>query len=88
MSETTFEITRPTEGRVVLNLDWQDAEIVLRLVGLANTGNLASHSQNLLSIVNSLVEEFGRDNGEANNRYGARISNGQVYIYDLLNPPF
>lgn len=81
MSE--FDITAPAEGGVMLSLSWDDAEILTRLVGMTNSGNLIHHSPALADFVENMVEHVGRnDVGEAR-RYKAETKlNGQTYITD------
>lgn len=82
----TFEIVPPAEGKVVLELDWKDAEILTRLVGLANSGNLSNVSPVLAEFVKDMVKHVGRSTGIEAKNYTARVDAGQVYIYP--NPPF
>jgi hypothetical protein len=79
-----YTITPPKEGAVTIVLDWKDAEILTRLVGTANHGNLSSHSPALVVLMEKLNEAFGRNiEGEAN-RFVAEVErNKQVYITDL-----
>lgn len=73
-----FTVTEPNEGRVTLELNWQDAEILTRIVGLTNSASLNEHSPALHNFVTSMVERIGRAHESRN--YEARISIGQVYV--------
>lgn len=83
----SVEIVKPTEGGVTITLPYNEAEVLLRVVGAVNTGNLTEHAPNLLEVVNSLLQEFGAS-GNPSVRYGVRISYNQVYVFDNENPPF
>ena len=80
-----INITPPSDGEVSFTLSYEDAEILLRLIGLTNSDNLDAHAPEIANLVAALVSEYGREN---EGRYGARISNDQVYIWDNENPPF
>lgn len=75
-----FEVNPPTNGMVTLQLSWTDAEILTRLVGMANTGNLDKHSPALVEFVTEMVGHVGRNNFSEADHYIARAVNGQVYI--------
>lgn len=81
----SVEITKPTKGGVKIELSYEDAEVLLRLVGLSNYGNLVEHSPDLNKVMDALLEEYG---GVDEGRYGARLSGNQAFIYDRENPPF
>lgn len=83
----SIEVTRPTEGGVTITLPFNEAEVLLRAVGMVNAGNLREHAPTLMDVVNELLVEFGSSN-KPGVRYGARLANGQAYIYDNENPPF
>lgn len=78
-----IEIQEPSEGKVTLELTWDEAEILLRAVGMTNLGNLESVSPDLASAVDSMVDLFGRNNTNECRRYLSEIRNGQVYVIDL-----
>jgi len=80
-----FEINSPTDGGVTLTLPWADAEVLTRLVGMSNSGNLQKHSPLLHDFVQQMVEHVGRNNINEANRYATEIRGGQVYISDFLN---
>ncbi len=77
-----YTIIAPQKGKVTLILDWQEAEIVTRLIGMANHGNLGAHSPNLVAMLTGLLESFGRNLASESNRYTANIQGGQVYLFD------
>jgi hypothetical protein len=77
---TAIEVTPPANGRVVLDLSWDDAEILLRALGMTNTGSMESVSPNLVSVVGELVKEFGRNNDIEARKYRATVLKSQVYI--------
>lgn len=79
-------ITPPAEGKVVLELDWKDAEILARIVGLTNSGNLDEQSPALATFVETMTEHVGRNNHREAKNYFAHIHAGQAYVG--LNPPF
>jgi hypothetical protein len=82
-SDSTFEITKPVAGRVTLDLDMNDAEILMRAVGLVNAGNLSTVSPVLYEWVEEMVKVFGRNlNTEAKN-YMAHSFSGQTYIEEV-----
>lgn len=83
----TVEIVAPTTGYVTLHLPYVEAEVLLRTVGLTNSGNLSEHAPTLYQAILKLVDEFGRP-GDDDARFGTRISGDQVYVYDSENPPF
>lgn len=80
-----IEITAPTDGGVTLNLPWADAEVLTRLVGMCNTGNLRIVSPVLLDFVSQMNEHVGRNTDTEANRYLAEITAGQVYVLDAFN---
>lgn len=75
-----YKVTLPTEGSVTLTLDWQEAEVLTRVVGLVNAGDLSKHAPTLYRLVTQLVEEFGRNNESEAENYIAKTGMGQVYI--------
>lgn len=79
----SIEIVEPQEGKVTLTLSWKDAEILTRIVGLTNTGNIEEHSPVLLEFVTSMVEHVGRSTSVEVNRYLTETRGKQVYIIDL-----
>lgn len=80
-SASGFTVTEPTEGRVTLELNWQDAEILTRIVGITNSGSLREHSPILHEFVTSMVERIGR--GYESKGHEVRVSGGQVYVYSV-----
>lgn len=79
----SIHIEAPTQGGVTLKLSYHDAEILLRAVGLVNTGSLLQAAPQLLETVDTLLEEFGRNTNLEASRYVAEIINNQIYITDL-----
>ena len=88
MSETAVEIVRPSDGQVTLTLSYEDAEILTRLIGRCNPGNLVAHSTTLYDAIHSLCEEFGEDDKDAANRFYSAVIGQQVYVYDISYNPF
>jgi hypothetical protein len=88
MTDTNYTVYAPAEGKLVLELSWDDAEILTRLIGLTNSGSLQQHSKPLHNLVGRMVELVGRNAPKQARRYRATISSGQVWVYDEQNPPF
>lgn len=80
-STSAFTITEPTDGQITLELDWQDAQILTRILGLTNSGNLQERSPALYNFVRSMVDRIGRDFESED--YRAQTSNRQVYVYPV-----
>lgn len=76
----TVEITQPIEGRVVLDLSWDEACVAARAIGLVNSGNLKDNAPTLYEFVLSMVEVIGRNSASEAKEYVASIHGGQVYV--------
>jgi hypothetical protein len=75
-----FDIKSPVEGKVTLDLTWDEAEVLTRVLGLTNSGNLRKHAPGLHEFVQSMVVHVGRGvSGEAS-KYVAEVGGGQVYV--------
>jgi hypothetical protein len=75
-----YAIVPPEGGTVTLTLDWDDAEILVRALGMVNTGSLRHVSPNLDEFMTSALGIFGRNFDSEANRYIAESHNRQVYI--------
>jgi hypothetical protein len=79
-----FDINAPTQGKVTLELDWDEAEILARIVGMTNSGNLDTVSPVLAEFVASMVEHVGRNIRSDARKYYAYTENSvvgaQVYV--------
>lgn len=78
-----YTITAPTDGFVQLTLTWEDAEVLTRLVGRANSGNLKKFSPRLYDFVLEMVEYVGRDTSDEATNFVSERENGQIYLVDL-----
>lgn len=43
----SIEITKPTEGRVTLDMTYEDARVVARILGSVNYGDMRKHAYEL-----------------------------------------
>lgn len=84
----SINITPPTEGRVTLELSWDDAEVLSRLVGLVTGGNLKEFSLTLYEFVQQMNEHVGRNTQNEARKFVAKTAgpNQAVYLYE--NNPF
>ena len=78
-----YKIEPPTEGKVTLELSWDDAEILLRVLGWANSGNLREFSPNLARLCEEMHAVFGRNTAPEANKYLSSVIRGQIYIEQL-----
>lgn len=75
-----YKIEPPTEGKVTVQLSWDDSEILLRALGWANSGNLGEFSPNLFRLFKELHSVFGRNTTQEANKYVSEVVGGQIYI--------
>lgn len=81
-SASGFNITEPTDGKVVLTLNWQDAQILTRIVGRTNSGNLQEQSPCLYNFVLSMVDRIKREDDSED--YAVHVGRfGQMYVYPV-----
>lgn len=76
----TFEVSPPSTGTVTLTLNWREAEILTRLVGMCNSGNLQDYSPELAEFVENMVKHVGRNKTSEAEYFLAHVTGGQVYI--------
>lgn len=77
----TVEVTQPTEGRVVLDLSWDEAVIAARAIGMMNSGNMKENGAHTLEeFVRRMVAIVGRNSTSEAQEYIACILNGQVFV--------
>lgn len=69
-----FKIEAPVEGKVVLEMNWQEAEIATRLLGMANSGNLQTYAPGLHEFVLSMVEHVGRNTRDEAKGYTVEVA--------------
>jgi hypothetical protein len=79
----SIEVTPPVDGRVILDMNWEDAEILLRVLGMVNTVSLRTHSPDLLRAVERLIAQFGRSTPNEANRFLVEVSREQLFITDI-----
>lgn len=79
----SFEITEPTEGKFSIELDWAEAEVFTRAVGMVNSGDLQEYAPTLYDAVQALVTVFGRNNLTEAENFLAKCGMGQVHIEDM-----
>lgn len=83
---TEFVIVPPEEGGVTLELSFDDAEILARVLGMTNTGNISRMSPALFDFVQHMTEVVGRNNLTEARKYHAFLGNHmQVHVEEL--PP-
>lgn len=80
------EFVLPTEGKAVLNLDWKDAEILARIIGMVNTGNLSQYSAVLYDFVSKMNTEVGRNDIDRADAFIAVVRGSQVYVENVFRP--
>jgi hypothetical protein len=78
-----MNITQPTEGHVVLDLDWKDAVILSRALGRVNSGDLLALSPLLHDFVLDMVEEVGRDIPSEATMYATEVRASQIYMTEI-----
>lgn len=75
-----YEIIAPTEGKVFLELSWDDAEVLLRALDCTNSGNLQRVSPNLFKLCKEMNLAFGRNTTQEANKYVSEVAGGQIFI--------
>lgn len=78
-----YKIEPPTEGKVTLELSWDDAEVLLRVLGWANSGSLMHVSPNLARLCDEMHTVLGRNTANEANKYLSSVIRGQIHIEQL-----
>lgn len=81
---TEFIIVPPAEGGVTLELSFDDAEMLTRVLGLTNTGNMSRMSPALFDFVQRMIEVVGRNDESEARKYHAFVGNHQqIHVEEL-----
>lgn len=78
----TFEVTRPSDGTVKVELNWAEAEVLLRLIDVVNYGSIKTLSPTLTELGDALRAQFGHnDSNNCTNVY-SNVSGSQVQLFE------
>lgn len=83
--KSTYTIVAPTEASVTLNLSWEDAKVLTRIVGLTNSGCLMEASPVLHRFFDKMVAHIGSNVPAESRDYEADISGGQIFLKRVYN---
>lgn len=71
-------IEEPSKGSVTLELSWDDAVVLTRIVGLTNSGDLTAAAPDLHEFVTEMTEIIGRPSPSDMPRF--HVSGAQIRI--------
>ena len=57
----SIQVIKPQAGKVKFDLPYDEAEILLRAVGMINYGSMRNEAPSLPAVGDALVTEFGRN---------------------------